>query len=435
VSQTIDRLARCRLLLLLTASALWFASAVPAQTDPIERTFTEPRGDVEKAVTAAKASSSGKLPALEGFVGQTQFPVERYERAYYQCLFQVMPALTGETTVRVSAKITAWYADPDKQKSGYEILPSNGRLENDALDRVEEILGGPAASSSKSERQSPTKYNLSIGPAIPRGSVAGRTSGATSADSRPPAGATASTPATEAEIQELRNKRAAAEKRVQQLNNALQNLQELFDNQSKPNDLVAVKKTGTPVYSRPEETAKPLFAATAMDQFEMIELRGEWVHVQISGESRGWIRKEQLKFPEDFPSSSTIPAVAAAKSPDLFHIVREESGRFPGNWGPLRGKPVKIYLVQPLQSPTLETTPREKRAFARELFLRAWQAHTPPNAETAGVVVVFDSADGGLAAATLGSLQQWQDGKISEAAFWQTCSLDPPEVFSPAAKK
>jgi len=421
-------------LLFTVAASLSLASGVRAQNDPIERTFTEPRADVEKAVTAAKASSSGKLPALEGFVGQTQFPVERYERAYYQCLFQVMPALTGETTVRVTAKITAWYADPDEQKSGYEILPSNGRLENDALDRVEEILGGPAASSSKAELQTPPKYNLSIGPAIPRGSLAGKPSSATSADSRPPVGATASTPATEAEIQELRNKRAAAEKHVQQLNNALQNLQELFDNQSKPNDLVAVKKSGTSVYPRPEETAKPLFAATARDQFEMIDLRGEWVHVQISGESRGWIRKEQLEFPEDFPSPSTIPAIAASKAPDLFHIVREETGSFPGNWEPLRGKPVKIYSVQPLQSPTLETTPREKRAFVKELLLRAWKARSPSDAATAGVVVVFDSVDGGLAAATFAFLQEWQDGKISEAAFWQSCSLDPPEAFSASGK-
>ena len=433
MSRTNRRLS-CSWFALLFAAAGLTVSRAQAQSDPIERTFTEPRADVEKAVTDAKTSSSGKLPALEGFVGQTPHPVERYERAYYQCLFQVMPALTGETTVRVTAKITAWYADPDKQKSGYEILPSNGRLENDALDRVDEILGGPAAGSPKSEPQPATKLNLSIGPAIPRGSPIGKSSSSASADSRPPAGATTSTPVTEAEIQELRAKRNAAEKRVQQLNNALQNLQELYDSQSKPNDLVAVKKTGTPVYPRPEESGKPLFVATARDQFEMIELHGEWVHLQISGESRGWIRKEQLEFPEDFPSPSTIPAIAAAKSPDLFHVVREESGPFPGNWEPLRGKPVKIYSVQPLQSPTLETTPREKRAFVKELFLRAWKAHSPSDAESIGVAVVFDSADGGLAAAKFDSLQQWQEGKISEAAFWQSCSLDPPETFSAGGK-
>ena len=431
-----NRGKRCRPVALFAAAVLLTASGLTAQNDPIERTFTDPRAEVEKAVTAAKVSSSGKLPALEGFVGQTQHPVERYERAYYQCLFQIMPALTGETSVRVTVKITAWYADPDKQKSGYEILPSNGRLENDALDRVEEILGGPAASSAKAEPQTATKYNLSIGPAIPRGSVIGKApGGATAAESRPPAGATSSTPTTEAEIQDLRTKRVATDKRVQQLNNALQNLQELYDSQSKPNDLVAVKKTGTPVSPRPEEGGKPLFAATAKDQFEMIELRGDWVHVQISGESRGWIRKEHLEFPEDFPSPSSIPAIAEAKSPDLFRVIREENGPYPGNWEPLRGKSVKIYTVQPAQSPTLETTPREKRALVKELFLRAWKAHSPADAASAGVVVVFDSADGGLAAATLSSLRQWQEGEISETAFWQSCSLDPPETFSATGKK
>jgi hypothetical protein len=408
---------------------------IQAQNDPVERTFTEPRADVEKAVTAAKASSSGKLPALEGFVGQTRQPVERYERAYYQCQFQIIPALSGETSVRVTAKITAWYADPDKQKSGYEILPSNGRLENDALERVAEILEGPGASTTNSEPPPATKYNLSIGPAIPRGSVIGKNSGAAAAESRPPAGATTSTPVTEAEIQDLRIKRVAAEKRVQRLNDALQNLQELYDSQTMPNDLVTIKKTGTLVYAHPEESGKPLFAAIAKDQFEMIELRGEWVHVQISGESRGWIPKAQLEFPEDSPSASVIPPTAGTKSPELFRVTREETGTFPGNWEPLRGKSVKMYSVQPVQSPTLETTPREKLFYVKELFLRAWKAHSAADAATAGVVVVFDSADGGLASATLSSLQQWQEGKISEAAFWQSCSLDPLQTFSATAKK
>jgi hypothetical protein len=437
VSPANHRGPRCRLAALFVVVCLLRASGLWAQNDPIERTFTEPRVEVEKAVTAAKTSSSGKLPALEGFVGQTQYPVERYERAYYQCLFQIIPALSGETSVRVTAKITAWYGDPDKQKSGYEILPSNGRLENDALDRVEEILEGPGASTTKSEPPPATKYNLSIGPAMPRGSVIGKNSGAAAAESRPPAGAPTSTPVTEAEIQDLRTKRVAAEKRVQQLNNALQNLQKLYDSQTMPNDVVAVKKTGTPVFARPEESGKPLFAATAKDQFEMIELRGEWVHVQIAGESRGWIRKAQLEFPEDSPSPSAavIPPTVGTKSPELFHVTREETGTFPGNWEPLRGKIVKIYSVQPVQLPTLETTPREKLFYVKELFLRAWKAYSAADATTAGVVVVFDSADGGLASATLGSLQQWQDGKIPEAAFWQSCSFDPLETFSATAKK
>src|SRR5258707_6883733 len=197
MSRANRRLARFWFAVLSGAAGLT-VSRVQAQSDPIERTFTEPRADVEKAVTDAKTSSSGKLPALEGFVGQTPHPVERYERAYYQCLFQVMPALTGETSVRVTAKITAWYADPDKQKSGYEILPSNGRLENDALDRADEILGGPAAGSSKSEPQPATKLNLSIGPAIPRGSPIVKSSSSPAADSSPSAGSPTSIRVAEA---------------------------------------------------------------------------------------------------------------------------------------------------------------------------------------------------------------------------------------------
>ena len=372
---------------------------------------------------------------LEGFVGQTRQPVERYERAYYQCLFQVIPAVSGEITVRVTAKISAWYDDPDKRSSGYEILPSNGRLENDALDRVEEILSGPSGVSAKADPPSGKKYNLSIGSAIPRESVVARNSPAASAESHPPPNPSVSTPATEAEIQELRKKRLAAEKRVQQLNNALQNLRELYESQSKPSDLVAIKKTGTPIYSRPEESGKPLFAAIAKDQFQMLELRGDWVHIQISGESRGWIRKTQVEFPEDLAATPAAAASSSSTPAELFRVTREENGTFPGNWEPLRGKPVKIFSVQPAQSPDRETAPREKLAYVKELFLRAGKTPPTSDAGLAGVVVIFDSADGGLASATLTSLQQWQEGKISEAAFWQSCSLDPPETFSATTKK
>src|SRR2546423_1157062 len=237
----------------LNAMALLFVLATLAgvrafaSNDPVERTFSEPRAEVERAVSAAKASSSGKLPALEGFVGQTQRPVERYEKAYYQCIFQIIPSVSGEILVRVTAKITAWYDDPDKQRSGYEVLPSNGRLENDALDRVEEILEGPDAARN-ADKQAPKKYNLSLGPIIPRGS------GTVSVkEPRPAPIKTISSPVNEEEIQELRKKRLATEKRVQQLNNALQNLQELYENQTRPANLVAIKKAGTGVYARPQE--------------------------------------------------------------------------------------------------------------------------------------------------------------------------------------
>jgi hypothetical protein len=241
---------------------------------------------------------------------------------------------------------------------------------------------------------------------------------------------------SEQEIQDLRKKRVAAEKRVQQLNTALQNLQELLDNQARPSDLVAIKKTGTPVYLHPEEGGKPLFAAAAKDQFQVLELKGEWARVAISGESRGWIHKSQLEFLEppkspgaDSPAASA-PSAAGAQAPPIgsvFKITREETTNFPGDWAPLRDKPVKVISAQPLQSPTSTTSPTEKRNFVKSLFLRE-VASAAPN--IAGIVVVFDSADGGQASATLDSLTRWRDGKLSEAAFWQQCQLDPPDTFT-----
>ena len=50
--------------------------------------------------------------------------------------------------VRVNATITAWYTDPLSGRSGYQVLPSNGRLEADFLDRLQEALGAQGSSSN-----------------------------------------------------------------------------------------------------------------------------------------------------------------------------------------------------------------------------------------------------------------------------------------------
>ncbi|MGA7318954.1 MAG: hypothetical protein WBW98_00480, partial [Candidatus Sulfotelmatobacter sp.] len=50
--------------------------------------------------------------------------------------------------------------------------------------------------------------------------------------------------------------------------------------------------------------------------------------------------------------------------------------------------------------------------------------------ELAGIVVIFDSADGGMIAATFPTLQQWKAGTLSDAALWHQCFFDPPETFT-----
>ena len=50
--------------------------------------------------------------------------------------------------------------------------------------------------------------------------------------------------------------------------------------------------------------------------------------------------------------------------------------------------------------------------------------------ELAGIVLIFDSVDGGMIAATFPTLQQWKAGKLSDAALWHQSFFDPPETFN-----
>jgi len=46
-----------------------------------------------------------------------------------------------------------------------------------------------------------------------------------------------------------------------------------------------------------------------------------------------------------------------------------------------------------------------------------------------GVVLIFDSADGGMASATMTSLLEWDGGRISDEALREQCWCDGPEAF------
>ncbi len=128
--------------LLMFSAAIPIALAQPndAQIAPYERKFAQSKVVVEKVVKQLQASASGRLPVLDGFTRPGDLPLDRFQRGYYQCEIQVSSTSSGGALVRVSAKITAWYADPASSNSGYQVLPSNGRLENDFLDRLSDAL-------------------------------------------------------------------------------------------------------------------------------------------------------------------------------------------------------------------------------------------------------------------------------------------------------
>jgi hypothetical protein len=398
-----------------------------AQVVPYAATFAKSKEEVDKALKEMQAYTGQKLPIVDGFVATGDQPLNRYERAFYQFSIDLLPAASGGTIVRVIAKITAWYADPDPSKSGYQTLPSDGRLELDLLDRLRERLEGKLTSSTaRSDMQAPKpKFDLSAG--LPGSSLPSSRSSVPSAAGSP---GTTSGVLGDDEVASLRIKREAEENRMQQLNAELQSLQEIQRNQAHPLNLVVVKKIGTPVMARPAIRSHPLFTASANDEFEFLDAEGEWIHVQISGVSRGYIHRSSLDLPEFIAARLKSPNGSAANEKlDAFRIEREETAAFPGNWEMLRGKPVKIYTVEPVSQDLKETKATAKLNFAASLFQR-FSAETAVSAlGVEGVVVIFDSTDGGIIGATVASVQQMASGLLSRDNFWKQCYLDPPDAF------
>jgi hypothetical protein len=378
--------------------------------------------EVEAALKEMQAYAGQKLPIVDGFVAVEDQPLSRYERAFYQFSIDLVPDAPGATIIRVTAKITAWYADRDPSKSGYQVLPSNGRLELDLLDRLSDKLGRKSlVSASRSTVQAPRpKLDLSAGSAG---------SGLVSARSGSASAAAASVSGGD-EVAALRMKREAEEKRMQQVNAELRSLQEIQHNQVHPENLVVVKQSGTPVLAKPALRSTVLFTAAADDEFEFLDVEGAWIHVQISGASRGYIRRSSVELPEPLAARLKSPNVTSFdEKQNVFRVAREETGTFPGNWESLRGKPVKIYTVQPISANAKETSATSKLEFAASLFSKFSRASAAAGDSAEGAVIIFDSADGGIIASTLSGAQQFASGSLSREAFWRQCYMDPPDAF------
>ena len=411
---------RWTLWLLAWCAPIFLFAAAGAQSVPLQRAFPRSKSDVEKTLRDLHAYSGGRLPILDGFVAGEQ-PLEHYQRPYNQYSVQVTSPDGAAAVVHVSARITAWYAGESAAQSGYRVLPSNGRLETDLLDRLSEALGvktGEAqepvpATRSHSDtgtRSAPAAASSATAPDQPAAAVLPHPRfGQTELPSRSPA-------ATQGPVNH---------RRMQQLSNEAKNLEQILQHQSRPDNLAAVKSAHTPVQERPEDGANVLFLADAEDEFQIVDTNGPWVHVQISGLSRGWIRREALQLP---PAYDTPVPVSAAEvtPPSPFRQTRQETADFPGTWEPLRGKQVEVIWVQPAGS---DAAGADKFSYAKAVFRKAFPEllhSTPP---LAGVVIVFDSQDGGMAAATLATLQQWNAHHMTDNNFWKQCWFDPADAF------
>ncbi|HUC52936.1 MAG TPA: hypothetical protein VMR90_02760 [Candidatus Cybelea sp.] len=403
--------------------SLLLAGLAFAQAVPYARTYLKSKEEVDSALKEMQAYAGQKLPIVEGFVAATGKPLDQFEHAFYEYSIDLLPGTSGATIVRVSAKITAWFADRDPAKSGYEVLPSNGRLELDLLDRLEEKLGGKPSSSTQRRLIIAPKPKIDL-PGLPGAAYSPATSPAPNSQA-----------SGGDELDSLRTQRETAEKRMQELNLELQGLQEIQKNQVRPSNLVVVKKPGTPVLAKPEQGARVLFSAAEEDEFEFIRAEGEWIHVSISGPSRGYIRRSNLELPEFIARRLKSPnEMPSDDTPLAFRIAREENSSFPGNWEMLRGKSVKIYTVQPVSPGFEDTDAQAKLKFAASLFQKFSADSTRPAPEVAGVVVIFDSADGGMVGATLENIRKMALGSLSSDSFWKLSYLDPPEAFQPLRK-
>jgi hypothetical protein len=506
-----------KVLCILVASCAIAQSPTLAQSQDApsyQRIFPRTVVEVRAVVQKVSAAARGRLPTLEGFVEQTTDPLDRYSKGFYECTYQVSPAIGGGTLVQATAKITGWYTDPAGSQSGYRVLVSNGRLENDALDRIEETLSPGAAANAASNQISsvpslpanPTNAAAPAGPPTSNGGIkpsarlnpngggfvapasAGNSaeesssrsdssSSVTRAPRTPVAPATALPSGVT--LESLRAQHAALDKQAADLSDYIKSLEDIQRNQTHPVDLASVKKPKTPVFAKPAEDASVLMSAEAQDEFPVLGVEGAWVHVQISGASRGWMRRVQLEMPAGYvqgvvsdsavlaPSSESSPAMnsgantaastatsndpalpapasaatpaangvarSAAGSPSstIFQVTKQESNPFPGSWAQLKGKNVRVEWVSPL-NPAATTTPREKLAFAKLVFLKAYQSISAAHQPVDGIVVVFDSADGGQISATLATVKSLADRSLSDSAFWRAASLDPPDSFDPS---
>jgi hypothetical protein len=419
--------------LLCLVVSTFFSNQGRAQSGGYERTFPQSKATIEKMLKEMPFSLAGRLPVLDGFTVPGDHPLDRYQRGYFQSAVQVSATPSGGSVVHVSAKVTAWYSDAIASRSGYRLLNSNGRLEVDLLDQLAAELAKNGAGEGNSEATAADARS------IPTATIAAAPSSAVPAAPMPrlpdKGGTFSSSLARDLASQQPGAVPTAqnplAESGSGGLKAEAENLEEILKNQGHPKNLVAVKKSGTPVVATPSLTAKTLFLASAHDEFEMLDFTADWVHVRISGLSRGWIWRNGLEMPDGIPAGDTSSGSASGQAAaDLFRVNREETALFPGDWEPLRNKRVKIISVQKTDESSKDGGASLKLEFAKFLLDKSYADLQKKADEVAGIVLIFDSADGGLIATTAATLQQWKAGKLSDAALWYQSYFDPPETFT-----
>lgn len=423
------RAARVSLLLMLSL----LAEHSFAQSGSSERSFAQSKESIEKVLKKLQPSMAGRLPVVDGFVAATDQPLDRYRRAYYQTSVQVLATSANHCVVRVSTKITAWYTDPSGTRSGYRLLNSNGRLESDLVDELSDELAGNSTSTPLPSATPSTEATHPSAAPVQNQSTEGTQVPAQQGEAkyvapRVPTNGPFSAPLNPS-LPTRESLTVPAKPADQETEAQIKDLQAVLQNQGHPNNLVAVKQAGVPVVNSPSLTAKTLFVASLHDEFEMLDFNADWVHVRISGLSRGWIWRNSVEMPDGIPDTVTHAGSGPkAAAEQLFHVTRQETAPFPGDWPPLKGRSVKILSIEKVDDAAKDAGVIMRLEFAKAQLAKNYDELGKNSENLAGIVLIFDSADGGMIAATLPAIQNWKAGNLSDSAFWHQCFFDPPEM-------
>lgn len=233
--------------------AILLALVSLAQESPrsYEREFPFPLSTVEAALYRLGAYTGARLPALEGFIRTNRSGLPSYQRAYYEYKIDLVPANADQTLVRLKANISAWYEDPQGKQSGYQAFESNGRLEGDLLDRLNDLLNSKDKVEADPQRLA-TK------------------------------------------LQEIRQRRAQTEARISELQHEIENLETAASAQ-KTTDSVSVLKSPTSIFARPAQASPVLLQARSEDAFQFLESRAAWLKVALDDSRSGWIGRTQVQ--------------------------------------------------------------------------------------------------------------------------------------------
>jgi hypothetical protein len=425
-----------RVLFLLRATILLAIAlgsvAAAQQAPPTERLYNHPQVEIEKAIEQMQAYDTQRLPALAGFVNAGATSLDHLQNPRFQLHIDLVSQGAAQTVVRVSAKITAWFEDAGPSRSQYTVVPSNGRLEEEFMDRLSMNLEKGAPGQQGAASADPPSSPASSTAPEPAGAQSAPASAARPGDAKspnsPPAAVPSNTAGTLAgQIAALRAERETLGQNERKLQQQISELQSASRSEVYLKNMAVIRAAQTPVFEQNQETAKVLFRADPDDEFPILEVRGSWMRVGLEKGAEAWVRSSQLRQPGDPPDSD-----AAVLN---FNASNEEVKTFGGDWTQLKGKTALYVFAQPVRQLPEAALGRNQLQFAEFTFVEGYRAATHSQQQIDGVVVVFLGQKGGVAAATLTDIRRWHEGYLTDKLFLERCSLDPAESFRDAPKR